>query len=282
MHEVAEVPFSGVSLGVDVWRPEGALSGTAVLYFHGGGLFYGDRGDLPQRYVDEFMSRGNVLACADYPLAPEVPLADIVDAACAAWTWFVGRARELGCNRFLLFGRSAGTLLAFCVAKTALAGGPVPSPHGIIDFYGLYDLSDAFLGEPAPRFLAMPAVSRADMLRSCSASPVLAGPKERRFSIYVYARQTGLWLDLLGVRPADVEEYSIADKDLACLPPLFIAASTADEEVPYRVSKQLSRRAQSAHLHTVYYLEHDFDRDASNDAGIAAYRACLDWIDRLA
>lgn len=75
--------------------------------------------------------------------------------------------------------------------------------------------------------------------------------------------------------------WSLSDEDIAALPPLFITASSGDEDVPMRISKTLMRKAPSAKPAWVYYLPHDFDRDTSNPAGMEVYRKALAWMDGL-
>ena len=108
---------------------------------------------------------------------------------------------------------------------------------------------------------------------------VTSGPKVTRLSLYVYARQQGTWMEMLGVAPDDEPALSLSSDDIAALPPTFIAASTDDQDVPFKTSKTLSRAAPNARMITAYYLEHDFDRDTSNPAGAQAYAAALAFLD---
>lgn len=85
---------------------------------------------------------------------------------------------------------------------------------------------------------------------------------------------------MLGVGAGDAERFSLSDGQIAAMPPVFYAASTKDNDVPYAVSKSLARRLR-AHIVTVYGLGHDFDRDTSNPAGPEVYRKCLQWMDGL-
>ena len=54
---------------------------AAILYFHGGGLLYGDREDLPELHKELFTSAGYVIISFDYPLAPAVKIDDILSDA---------------------------------------------------------------------------------------------------------------------------------------------------------------------------------------------------------
>ena len=52
-----------------------------ILYFHGGGLLFGTRTDLPMLHLESLTASGYCIAAYDYPLAPaaklEMILADV-------------------------------------------------------------------------------------------------------------------------------------------------------------------------------------------------------------
>lgn len=280
-----------------VYRPDPARDARcAVFYLHGGGLVYGERDDLPSPYVHAFTDAGYTLICADYPLAPETPLPGIVSALCATWRGVVAQPLAQGAfDGYFLFGRSAGAYLALLLAREIRRGEPdAVQPRGILSFYGYYDLTEPWVAAPASAYAALPEVNRAQVERMAApayengavADAPTSGAKALRYALYVYARQhEGAWLELMGLDSSSPERtaatWSLTETDLAALPPLFIAASTGDEDVPYRVSKQLARHAPDARMKSVYYLPHDFDRDVTDPAGMQAYQAALAWMDAL-
>lgn len=275
---------------VTVYRPTASNDARRIVfYLHGGGLVYGERDDLPSPYVRAITDAGSTLVCADYPLAPETALPDIVDALYETWRTEVAGPIERGdCIDYLLFGRSAGAYLALLLAREIrLRGQDLPQPAGIMSFYGYYNLDEPWVSEPASAYLALPEVSLGEVERIVERGGApTSGPKALRYALYVYARQhEGAWLALMGLDGAtperSVSSWSLSAEDLAALPPLFIAASTGDEDVPYRVSKQLSRQVPHARMKSAYYLPHDFDRDVTNPAGMEAYRAAIAWMDAL-
>lgn len=280
-----------------VYRPDPARDvRCAVFYLHGGGLVYGERDDLPSPYVRAFTDAGYTLICTDYPLAPETPLPGIVSALCDTWRGAVAQPLAQGAfDGYFLFGRSAGAYLALLLAREIRRGEPdAVQPRGVLSFYGYYDLTEPWVAAPAGAYAALPEVSRAQVERMTApargngavADAPTSGAKALRYALYVYARQhEGAWLELMGLDSSSPERtagtWSLTETDLAALPPLFIAASTGDEDVPYRVSKQLARRAPDARMKSVYYLPHDFDRDVTDPAGMQAYQAALAWMDAL-
>lgn len=273
------VTAAGYRCGVTIHSPEaGKDRSAAVLYLHGGGLLYGERDDLPRPYLDAFLAEGYTLFCLDYPLAPEAPIGAIHRAVLEGWLRLLEEelpARGIG--RYFLFGRSAGAYLALILAK-GLAEREVLRPAGVLDFYGYYDMADDFVTAPSAYYNTLPEVPRRLVERFFGGEPVTSGPKLRRFSLYIYARQKGAWKELLGGSAVEDPAWSLSPEDIRALPPLFITASSGDQDVPFRVSKALSRQAPRAVMKPVYYLEHDFDRDTGNPEGMRVYRECLEWM----
>lgn len=259
--------------------PEGAGVRAAIMYLHGGGLIYGSRDDLPEEYIKLLTGAGYSIYAYDYPLAPEADLSMIHDYVFRQWEDFMTRLKEEGTEKYFLFGRSAGAYLALILAKRITAKQPDRLPLGILDFYGYFDLSDDFVSVPSPYYSKFPQVPEAICSKHrFSGELVLTGPLEQRYAIYVYARQKGAWGRLLGGDRLNDPSFSLNEEDIRRLPPLFITASTDDNDVPYRVSRRLSRLAPEAKFVPVYYLEHDFDRNTQRPEGKNVYMECVEWM----
>lgn len=268
--------------GISVFGPRPDTSrGACILYLHGGGLLYGMRDDLPPMYRELLTDAGYTLACADYPLAPETALPRIHQYLDALWEWFASTLMPgLGTDTAFLFGRSAGAYLALTLAGRLAQEPDAFKPSGVIDLYGYGSLADGFLETPSAYYRSFPPVGASTVRGLISDSPPTCGPQATRYALYVHARQTGSWLKMLGVGAGDIERFSLGNGQIAAMPPVFYAASTGDNDVPYAVSKSLARRLK-AHIVTVYGLDHDFDRDTSNPAGPEVYRKCLRWMDEI-
>lgn len=268
---------------------------VAVLYLHGGGLVFGSREDLPEPYVRMFLKAGYTLVALDYPLAPEASIGQINDFVFDAWQELIAAPQLAGKFRaHVLFGRSAGAYLSLMlsariVREAGLTQNPkaLPLPAAILDYYGFYNLSDPAFFEPSARHKALARVTQESLAPELAcATPKFSARLSSRYNIYVYARQNpGVWLRFMGLTAADGSlDAALADKNSLCeaelvqLPPTFITASTSDGDVPYRISKQLKRLLPNSKLHTVYYLDHDFDRDTSNPAGQEAYQAAIRFL----
>lgn len=279
----------GLEKLVTIHRPHaGRDRRIAVFYLHGGGLLYGERDDLPRTYIDRFTDGGYTLICADYPLAPESPLPAIVDAVFELWRNAVAEKVLTGEYKgYFLFGRSSGAYLSLLLAREISRRGDklLPAPLGVLDYYGYHTLADSAFSRPARAYTALPDIPRVqvDRIAKSDGTAVTSGPKSMRYALYVHARQhEGAWLDLLGLAeqggPSAPEGWSLDGRDVAALPPLFITASSTDEDVPFRLPKTLSRTAPRAVMKPVYNLPHDFDRDTVDPTGAHIYDQAIEWM----
>ena len=270
----------GVRAGVTIRVPDGRPPRSCVLYLHGGGLLYGERDDLPEAYAEMLLSDGHALVCADYPLAPETGLAEIHAFINALWDWCAETTAScFGTEHLFVFGRSAGAYLALTLAGRLSADrGRAAQPAGVIDFYGYDDPSDPALAEPSDYYRTYPPVSEEVVRAIVCSKPVSSGPKALRFALYAYARQRGAWLDLMGTDESEAASFKIPEEAYGAMPPVFYAASTADRDVPYALSKRLARKL-GASIATVYGKEHDFDRDGTDPDATDVYRKLIAWMD---
>lgn len=272
--------YGGTPIAADVYPASVPCKG-AILYYHGGGLLYGQRTDLDTSYIQAITERGYHLVCMDYLLAPESSLEQIHASVDRGLAWFLeAREQELGMGRcpFVLFGRSAGAYLALCLAhRLARSGGEQPA--ALWAFYGYHTLLHPFFSGPSAHYRMLPMIEQAMVPDLRGAQPISSAPIEQRFFLYVYARQQGKWLDLLAPDRAQLEHFSIPDEDLKLLPPTFLTASTADQDVAFSFSKKLSQQIPDARFLQVFGLEHDYDRDPGRIESQTLYQAALDFLD---
>jgi acetyl esterase/lipase len=124
------VPVTNGEVLVRWYGKEGAASpGSAVVYYHGGGMVCGTV-DLNDRLVSKYVEATGVpILSVDYRLAPEYPGTTLVGDGYAALAWFVQRADTFGVDkaRIAVMGDSAGggvaagVAIAACDARTAVA-----------------------------------------------------------------------------------------------------------------------------------------------------------------
>jgi acetyl esterase/lipase len=121
--------------GVPGWwcRPDKALSGTAILYFHGGGYVVG-ASRAYRNFVGQVAVRAKAAAFVpDYGLAPEYPFPAAVEDAQACYEILAAE----GFTNIALAGDSAGgglalVLLSRAVAKARAGSGPIPKGAAVI------------------------------------------------------------------------------------------------------------------------------------------------------
>src|SRR5689334_3050063 len=110
---------AGVELQLDVYRPEGVSTRTAILFFHGGGWRAGTRAMMGPD-ARAMAEHGFVGLPAQYRLVGQAPWPAQIDDVKAAIRWTRAHADELGVdpNRIVLWGSSAGAQLALLAAGT--------------------------------------------------------------------------------------------------------------------------------------------------------------------
>jgi acetyl esterase/lipase len=111
-----------------------------ILYFHGGGLIYGSRDDLPSSYINQFTQAGYSLLSLDYPLIPEVKIDTLVQSLEEGIQQLelIPELKNENFSRLIYFGRSAGAFLALLLSQSK----KLKIPEQIISFYGYYSLTE--------------------------------------------------------------------------------------------------------------------------------------------
>lgn len=234
---------------------------ACVLYFHGGGLLYGNREDLPELHRGLFTQAGYAIISFDYPLAPAAQIDQILEDVCKSIETYLNQIIPgVPANLpYFLWGRSAG---AYLCLLSAAKGTFSKNPWGIISYYGYGFLCDNWFKCPSPFYLRMPAVPKS-FLESLPLETHSFGPMDTHYSAYVYARQKGTWTSFFyrGRDSQFLMNYSLRCVDtFPC--PLFCAHSINDPDVPYDEFLNLCSK-----YNTKRYISastgHDFDRTDS-------------------
>lgn len=114
-------------------------SGQAVpslIYFHGGGWTIGSINSCAEFCCDMVEPGGIAVIAVDYPLAPEHPFPEPLDACVDALGFAYSHAAELGIDptRISLGGDSSGGNLAIAAALCSVMSGGAPV-HSLVTFY---------------------------------------------------------------------------------------------------------------------------------------------------
>lgn len=276
---------------ITIYQNPGVKTRARVLYFHGGGLLYGSREDLPDAHLEALTGAGYEIWAFDYPLAPAAGLETILEDVCQsindassgslpiftpdssnAVTEFPDQAADLP---FFLWGRSSGAYLCLIAAAS---GKLKKIPAGILSYYGYGFLCNDWFCTPSSYYRTLPPVD-ASCLKAVPQTIHADGPLDTHYSIYVHARQTGTWKQLLykGREKFFYLDYSLrACSSLPC--PVFAAHSTGDTDVPYSEFLELCSRYGALRFIAPGKV-HDFDRDPENSFTQQLLKATVAFLD---
>ena len=262
---------------------------ACILYFHGGGLLYGTRTDLPAHHLISLTEAGYCIAAYDYPLAPAAKLELILADVCASVNHYItnpslyldacgaisGAGGSLEALPYFLWGRSAGAYLSLIAGAR---GNFSQKPAGILSYYGYGFLCDGWFMTPSNYYCTLPAVG-GSALDAIPPGIHASGDLNTHYSVYVYARQTGKWTDLIydGRQKFFYLDYTLRTFDkLPC--PVFCAHSTGDTDVPYSEFLELCSRYHAQRFVASHNM-HDFDRDEKNPVTMRLLEATIKFLD---
>lgn len=271
-----------INLNMNLHRAKSNRKDITILYFHGGGLLYGVRDDLPEIYINKFLNAGYDFLAVDYPLAPESKLDIILKSAFEMLLFYLNNLDKvfaLKNNNYILFGRSAGAYLCFMMCDMLIKSKTL-LPMALISLYGYARLDETQFNTPNKYYNKLASIPDESIEKIISDSPVTYGPMSLRFSLYIKARQEGTWINHLCGKE-DPIKYSLDDENLKTFPPTILAAATLDPDVPYKITKTLSKLIPSSHLITIYKEIHDFDRDVNDESGRVTYEEIIQWMEDI-
>ncbi|MFY9852250.1 MAG: alpha/beta hydrolase [Terracidiphilus sp.] len=251
--------FSGVSVKLDVWQAQTKDPVPTVIYYHGGGWFFGDRtGSLP--YLMPWLARGWNVINVDYRMSgTALAPAAVEDARCALrWVYRNAQHFHLDTNRIIVTGHSAGGHLA-------LMAGMLREPDGLDNNCP----ADAAMGD---RPLKVAAV--VDWYGPTDISDLIAGPNRKTYAV--------AWLGSLLDRDAEARRVSPLAYARAGLPPILIIHGDSDPVVPYSQSQRLHGELDRAHVpNELYTVAHGSHGMFGAEADVEAYRHVWEFLERF-
>jgi acetyl esterase/lipase len=144
------IPGTVRELRCDIWRPgNGDVTGLALIYFHGGAWFFGDKDVGTRPFFHHLVAQGHTVMDVSYRLCPEVDICGMVGDAKRAIAWMKANASRFGVNpeKIVIGGGSAGGHLALLAGYAP--GQPELTPDdlkstdlsvcGVISYYGPKD-----------------------------------------------------------------------------------------------------------------------------------------------
>lgn len=234
----------GVEIKADIYLPEGnAEPRPVVVWFHGGALMMGRRGDIPKQYINMAASDGIVAASFDYRLIPETKLPEVIEDVKDAIAWLRASGPELfnvDPDRMVVAGASAGGYLALMSGYIVR-----PAPTAIVSYWGYGDID----GEPSEYFLKSPLISDEEAWALIGNNVPTNSDEtngKARWRFFTYLKQTGGWAKAAaGIDPATEPEkltpFCPIKNITADYPPTLLIHGTKDVDVPYEKSVEMSK-----------------------------------------
>jgi acetyl esterase/lipase len=284
------------AIHVDVYEGVGPGARPTIVWLHGGALMFGNRGMVHPAQVELYVNAGYTVIAADYRLAPETKLPEILRDVQDAIAWVRGEGPRLfnvEPTRLAIIGHSAGGYL------TLLAGRYVdPRPQALVAFYGYGDIVGPWYSTPSTFYRQQPLVSEAEAmavigtteiseptLRDCAES----NSARDRSRFYLFCRQQGCWPQAAtGLNPHDdyksLLAYCPAQRVAADHPPTLLLHGDEDTDVPYEQSMMMARTLADAgithQLLTIPGGAHGFDAGMGEPVVTAAFADVLGFLSK--
>lgn len=207
--------FAGATVRLDVWRnQQNKLPKPTLIYIHGGGWVFGDKGGAPNAFLP-FVERGWNVVNVEYRMAgTSVAPAAVEDVRCALrWVYQHSKEYEFDTDQLVAMGHSAGGHLALMEGLVP-AGSPLdracPADENdpplrvaaVVNWFGITDVAD-----------------------------LLEGPNRRTYAVE--------WLGGQADREAVAKEVSPLTYVRTGLPPIITIHGDHDPTVPYTHAQRL-------------------------------------------
>jgi acetyl esterase/lipase len=250
--------FSGSSLKLDVWQAQTNDPVPTVVYFPGGGWFFGDRtGAFP--YIMPWFARGWNVVNVEYRMSgTALAPAAVEDARCALrWVYRNANQFHLDTSRIIVTGHSAGGHLA-------LMAGMLNDSDG---------LDNNCPSDPASGDVPMKVAAIIDWYGPADVSDLIAGPNRKTYAV--------AWLGSLPDRSGIAKRVSPLTYVRAGLPPILMIHGDSDPVVPYFQSQRLHAELDKVNVpNELYTVPHAGHGQFGADADIEAYRHVWEFLER--
>ena len=235
-----------LKIEADVYRPDDTQPRPVLVWLHGGALMMGAKKWVQPDLMELCRSEGYCLVSANYRLAPQAKLPQIIEDLRDLMKWVSQKGPGLfhaDATRVVVAGNSAGGYLAM------MTGIIEPRPKGLVAYYGYGDVDGPWYTTPSAHYRKQPLVSKADayngMTPEVVAEPVAGGLNRGR--LYLYFRQNGLWTrEVTGFDPATerdkLDPYCPVRNITPKYPPIVMIHGTADTDVPCQESLDMAEQ----------------------------------------
>jgi acetyl esterase/lipase len=236
--------IEGHMLLADIYRPKGYEPCPVIVWFHAGGLIMGSREWIIPQIRALAEEKKFCVVSFDYRLAPETKLPAIISDVDAAFQWLASddaKRFHLDLGRTIVAGNSAGAYLALVSGYRVQ-----PRPKALVSLYGYGRLNADWYTKPNlyPEYNSK-KITVKEVADQTNGPVVSDDPKGAREPIYMYYRQTGLWLpEVSGFGAAsiaaEISPYEPANNITRDYPPTLLIHGTEDHDVPYQESVDMA------------------------------------------
>lgn len=240
---------AGCAIALDVY-PAREPGAPVLLWLHGGALIMGGRADVPELLREELTRAGFAVVSADYRLAPETKLPEILADVTDAATWVQGAGAErfgFDGDRLAVAGASAGGYLTLSLGVSLR-----PRPRALVSFFGYGDVIGDWCLKPDPFYRSQGLIPTAVAESAVGTEPLSAlADGNQRHQFYLHCRQHGLWPErVTGFDPQHGLEpfhpYCPERNVIADFPPTLLLHGDADTDVPYELSVSMAASLSTA------------------------------------
>lgn len=263
---------SSVPIKLDLYLPSKPASGKTpiLVWFHGGGLLQGNRDAVKSHTFSAVTKHNYALVSADYRLAPQVGVAEIVTDVQDCLTFVKDQLQQhisssagltLDTSRIAVSGSSAGGYLAL------LAGLSSDIPKVILAIYPITDPYGKFFTNPQP--IPEGHIDKSVVAQYLDKNATVMSENEAdssRQKMYSYMMQEAILADLLAVKPGD-DTYIIAKqlKKRGKYLPCYVVHGDADTRVGIEQADEVVDVLKEIKAEVEYErpkgLDHGFDAD---------------------
>lgn len=277
-----------LELKVDAYGVDKQHRKPVILWMHGGALILGNRSQITRQLKDRCLRAGYAIVSADYRVAPETKLPQIIEDLADAYRWLHDRGPELlnvDTERIAVAGGSAGGYLTLMTGFRCS-----PRPAALVSLWGYGDIGADWYAKPSEHYRKQPLVERDAAWSGVKGPPLFDGNVngKARGRFYLYCRQQGRWTnEVSGFDPVAQSEqltpYCPVRNVTKQYPPTLMIHGTKDTDVPYEQSLEMHRALDAAgvanQLITVKDAGHGIG-DGNRAEVAAAYDAIVPFLDR--
>ncbi|WP_432352855.1 alpha/beta hydrolase [Sporosarcina sp. A2] len=259
--------------------PTDRANASVILYIHGGGFIWGSRSELSEDLRKFYTEAGFALFSIDYRLSPESTLSDILEDVQDALLWLTQEGAErftINPEKIAVVGSSAGGFLALSTGTFS------SKPKAIVSFYGYGDISSDWAHTPSTHYLQKDRIPESIARAQITSLIPTTGSVHERFLFYVYARQTGRWIQEIGTDGCSLQSLSPIHQIESDYPPTLLLHGTDDTDVPYEQSvymrAALLKKGIPAKLITIPNGDHVFEKDFESPMVQQAFQQVIHFL----